>query len=92
MGMPWLGHHYLEIDWKTGEVKMMRCPEKCGKKWRVGKQMKLGWKKQEKQAEKKERRKPEIEKVKMIERIMEEKEDKEKDLIELRTTDEMVPR
>ena len=30
--------------------------------------------------------------MKMIERIMEEKEDKEKDLIELRTTDEMVPR
>jgi len=27
----------------------------------------------------------------MIERIMEEKEDKEEDLIELRATDEMVP-
>ena len=28
----------------------------------------------------------------MIERIMEKKEDEEEDLIELRTTDEMVPR
>ena len=70
----------------------MRCPEEYGKKWRVGKQMKLGWKKQEKQEEKKEKRKSMIEEVKMIERIMEEKEDKEEDLIELRTTDEMVPR
>jgi len=33
-----------------------------------------------------------IEKVKMIERIMEEKEEEEEDLIELRATDEMVPR
>jgi len=31
LGMPWLAHHYPEIDWKTGEVKMMRCPEECGK-------------------------------------------------------------
>ena len=33
-----------------------------------------------------------IKKVKMIKRIMEEKKNKEKDSIELRTTDEMVPR
>ena len=29
--MPWLAHHNLEIDWKTDEVKMMRCLEECGK-------------------------------------------------------------
>ena len=29
--MPWLAHHNPEIDWKTGEVKMTRCPEECGK-------------------------------------------------------------
>ena len=29
--MPWLAHHNLEIDWKTEEVKMMRCLEECGK-------------------------------------------------------------
>ena len=32
LGMPWLARHNPEIDWKTREVKMMRCPEKCGKK------------------------------------------------------------
>jgi len=31
LGMPWLAHYNLEIDWKTGEVKMMRCPDECGK-------------------------------------------------------------
>jgi len=92
LGMPWLGYHNPEIDWKTEEVKMTRCPEECGKKWRVGKQTKPGWKKQEEQEEKKERRKLTIEEVRMIERIMEEKEEEEKDLIELRATDEMVPR
>ena len=34
LGMPWLACHNSEIDWKTGEVKMMRCPEECGKQWR----------------------------------------------------------
>ena len=42
LGMPWLGRYNLEIDWKTGEVKMTRCPEECGKKWRVRKQTKPG--------------------------------------------------
>ena len=27
LGMPWLARHNPEIDWRTGEVKMMRCPE-----------------------------------------------------------------
>jgi len=31
LGMPWLAHHNPKIDWKTGEVKMTRCPEECGK-------------------------------------------------------------
>jgi len=29
--MPWLAHHNPEITWSTGEVKMMGCPEECGK-------------------------------------------------------------
>ena len=33
--MPWLAHHNPEINWKIGEVKMMRCPEECGKQWRL---------------------------------------------------------
>jgi len=39
--IPWLAHHNPEIDWKMGEVKMMRYPEECGKQWRP-KQRKLG--------------------------------------------------
>jgi len=31
LGMPWLACHNPEINWKTGEVKMMRCPKECGK-------------------------------------------------------------
>ena len=41
LGMPWLAYHNPEIDWKMGEVKMIRCPEECGKQWRP-KQRKLG--------------------------------------------------
>jgi len=29
--MPWLAHHNPEINWRTGEVKMMRCLEECGR-------------------------------------------------------------
>jgi len=31
LGMLWLACHNLEIDWRTEKVKMMRCPEECGK-------------------------------------------------------------
>ena len=51
--MLWLAHHNPEIDWKTGEVKMMRCPEEYGKQWRP-KQGKLGWQKQQKEETKEE--------------------------------------
>jgi len=34
LGMPWLAHHNLEINWRTGEVKITRCSEECGKQWR----------------------------------------------------------
>ena len=42
--MPWLTYHNPEIDWRTGEVKITRCTEKCGKQWRP-KQGKSGWQK-----------------------------------------------
>jgi len=29
--MLWLACHNPKIDWRTEEVKMMRCPEECGK-------------------------------------------------------------
>jgi len=31
LGMPWLAHYNPEIDWRTGEVKITRCLEECGK-------------------------------------------------------------
>jgi len=53
LGMPWLACHNQEIDWKTGEVKMMRWPEECRKQWRP-EQRKLGWQKQKKEEAKEE--------------------------------------
>ena len=31
LGMLWLAHHNPEINWRTGEVKIMRYPEECEK-------------------------------------------------------------
>jgi len=31
LGMLWLAYHNPEIDWRMGEVKMIRFLEKCGK-------------------------------------------------------------
>jgi len=89
--MPWLECHNPEIDWKIGEVKMIRYLDECGKKWKTGRQMKPGWKKQQEKEEKKEMKRLMIKEEKIIARIMEEKEEEEEDLIELRTTEEMVP-
>jgi len=53
--MSWLERHNPEIDWKTGEVKMTRCPEECGKQWRPV-QGKLGWEKQKEEEERREKK------------------------------------
>jgi len=53
LGMPWLVRHNPEIDWRTGEVKMTRCPEECGKQWRPV-QGKSGWEKQKEEEAKEE--------------------------------------
>ena len=65
LGMSWLEHHNPEIDWKIGEVKMTRCPEECGKQWRLV-QGKSGWEKQkeEEAREEKEKRREKKEKKK----------------------------
>ena len=49
--MLWLACHNPEIDWRTGEVKITRCPEECEKQWR-SKQGKSGWKKQKEEENK----------------------------------------
>jgi len=61
--MLWLAHHNPEIDWRTGEVKMIRCPEECGKQWRPV-QGKLAWEKQKKEEAKEEARRKREEKDK----------------------------
>jgi len=66
LGIPWLERYNLEIDWKTGEVKMTRCPEECGRQWRSV-QGKSGWKKQKEEETKEE-----------VERKREEKKKKKK--------------
>ena len=53
LGMLWLERHNPEIDWKTGEVKITRCPEECGKQWRPV-QGKSGWEKQKEEEAKEE--------------------------------------
>ena len=82
---------------------MMRCPEKCGKKWSRRKQTKPKWQKQEEREEQKKKRENEknekfrrltTEEEMVIARMIEKKEEEreEEDLIELRTLEEMVPR
>ena len=51
--MPWLVCHNPEINWRTGEVKMTRCPEECGRQWRPV-QERSGWEKQKEEEEKEE--------------------------------------
>ena len=83
LGMPWLARHNPEIDWKTGEVKMTRCPEECGKQWRPN-QRKPGWQKQkekeakeevgkkrEEKAEKQKKKKPKKERTMEVKRVAE---------------------
>ena len=70
LGMLWLAHHNPEIDWRSGEVKMTRCLEECGKQWRLV-QEKLGWKKQKKEETKEEARKRREKKKKKKGKMME---------------------
>jgi len=68
LGMPWLAAHNPEIDWKKGEVKMMRCPPLCGKSNKVRKE-------QEKKEAVRRRQAREVKKEKAINWAADEKED-----------------
>ena len=93
-----LAHHNPEINWRTGEVQIMRCPDKCRKQWRTRRQMKLGWQKQKIKKKKREQekkgefRKLIVEEEMEIVRVIEKKKDKEEDLIDIRTVEEIVPK
>ena len=63
LGMLWLACHNPEIDWRTGEIKMTRCLEECGKQWRLV-QGKSEWEKQKEEEAKKEAEKRKEEKEK----------------------------
>jgi len=54
LGMLWLACHNPEINWKTGKVKMTRCPKECRKQWRP-KQKKSEWQKQKKENQRRKR-------------------------------------
>ena len=63
LGMLWLACYNPKIDWRTGEVKMIRYPKKYGKQWRP-KQRKSEWQKQKEEGQKEEEKKRQEEKEK----------------------------
>jgi len=82
LGMPWLQVHNLEIDWETGEVKMMRCLPLCS---RIG---------QKREKKKKEKRVATLEEEKIVRWTINNKEDwkREEEIKEdHRKIEEMVP-
>ena len=52
--MLWLACHNSEINWKTGEVKITRCPEECEKQQRLNEEN-YGGKSKKKQKKNKEK-------------------------------------
>ena len=75
-------YHNSEIDWRTGKVKFMRCPEKCGKQQRP-KQGKSGWQKQ-KEKNKEEEKKQEEKKQKKEEKRQKRKKPKKERTMEVK--------
>ena len=78
LGMPQLACHNSEIDWKTGKVKMTRCPEKCEKQWRL-KQKKPEQKKQKKRKKRGRRKKTRRKEAKEEERKKKKEKNKERE-------------
>ena len=79
LGILWLAYYNSEIDWRTGEVKMMRCSKECEKqqrpKQRKSRQQKQNKEEKRKEEEKKQegkKKKPKKEKMMEIKQIAEE--------------------
>jgi len=84
LGMPWLAVHNPEINWETGEVKMMRCPPLCG-----------GVRIKEEERKKKGKRVVTLEEENIIRWVIDDKEDwgrKEEIEEDHRKIEEMVPK
>ena len=95
-----LAYYNLEIDWRTGEVQITRCSDECKNKWRT-RSTKPEWQKQKEKEEKKKKkqrkkkkefRKLIVEEEMKIARMIKEKEEEEKNLIEIRMVEEIVLR
>ena len=91
LGILWLVCYNLEINQKTEKVKITRCLDECRKQWKM-KQTKLEWQKQKEKEQNKDFRKPTVEKKIEITRIIEKKQKEKKDLIQIRTVEEIVLR
>ena len=84
LGMPWLRVYNLEINWETGEVKMMRCLLLCGRNMKLKEEKKV----------KRVKGVATIEKEKIVRWTADDKEDwrKEKEVeANYRKIEEMVP-
>ena len=84
-----LACHNSEIDQGIGKMKMTRCPDKCGKQWRL-KQRNPGWQKQKEEKKKEEKgknqekkqNKPKKERMMKVKKVAEEQKiwDKEEEV------------
>jgi len=84
-GILWLQAYNPEINWKTGEVKMMRCPPLCGRNTKLEKGQKV----------KKGKRVVMLEEEKMVRWVIEDKEDWGRDEeveADHKKIEEMVPK
>jgi len=84
LGMPWLQAHNPEINWETGEIKMMRCPPLCGRNTKL----------KEEKGRKRVKRVVTLEEEKMVRWAVDNKEDwgrEEEVIVDHRKIEEMVP-
>ena len=82
LGMPWLAYHNPEINQKM-EVKMTRCPEECGKQWRL-KQEKSGQQKQKEEEKKRDKRDKQEKKKRKKEKQRKKRKTKRSGIVEIK--------